>query len=427
VARHPFRATDLQGIAQLATQATAGVARIVEGVSQSVWDTVGWKSGISDLVFKAIYGANALTGRGVQALLRRLVPLLQRLDAGDSVAPESLQHADHAFAQSFARAAVVAALNGVIGDRLHASGNPLATVMSLRRVSGRGSSVLDFSAGSASRRVLVFVHGLCMNDLQWNTYKNGQVHGGHVQALVSLGYTPVFVRYNTGLHISDNGQLLAAELARLLRLWPVAVEEISILAHSMGGLVVRSAVHWAQKSAGCGADGAAENWPGLLKNIVFLGTPHHGAPLEKAGHWVDRLLGSTPYSRPFAAIGQLRSSGITDLRHGYVAAADRQGHYRFRHNPGLRHPVPLPQGVACYAVAGVLAAQGGTLADPMLGDGLVTLHSALGQHPDARFALQFSRKSQRFFYRTSHMQLLDNPAVTRQLLRWLRAPAAETP
>ena len=423
MARHPFRASDLQGIAQLATQATAGVTRIAEGVSQSVWHTVGSDSGISDLVFKAIYGANAVTGRAVQALLRRLVPLLQRLDAGAPDAPESLRLADQAFERSYAREAVLAALNGVVGDRLHASGNPLATAMTLRRSNGRASSVLDFSVKSVSPRVLVFVHGLCMNDLQWNTYKDGQVHGGHVQALANLGYTPVFVRYNSGLHISENGQLLAGQMAQLVRRWPVAVEEISILAHSMGGLVVRSAVHWAQQ----GAVGGANSWPGLLKSIVFLGTPHHGAPLEQAGHWVDRLLGSTPYSRPFAAIGQLRSSGITDLRHGYVVAADWQGHDRFRRSPGLRQLVPLPQGVACYAVAGVLATQRSGLAQRLLGDGLVTLPSALGQHADARYALQFAKKSQRIFYRTSHMQLLDSPAVTRQLVGWLQVGIPATP
>jgi pimeloyl-ACP methyl ester carboxylesterase len=413
----------LPGIAQLATQATQGIARIAEGVSQSVWGTVGWKSGISSLVFRTIYGANALTGRAVQALLRRVVPLMQSLDGAGEKALGAIPSTDHASEQLFAREAVLAALNGVLGDRLQASGNPLATPMTLRRINGLASVELDGSAVSVSPKVLVFVHGLCMNDLQWNNYKDGRVLGGHAQALSGLGYTPVYLRYNTGLHISENGQMLAGQMAQLVRRWPVKVEEISIVAHSMGGLVARSAVNCARQ----GAADVVGNWPALLKHLVFLGTPHHGAPLEKAGHWVDRLLGSTPYSRPFAAIGQLRSSGITDLRHGCVAAADWQGRERFGPKPGLRQPVPLPEGVACHAVAGVLASQRSALADRLLGDGLVTLPSALGQHADAHLALQFAKKSQRVFYGTSHMQLLDSPAVTRQLVQWLQAGTSATP
>eukprot|EP01031_Cornospumella_fuschlensis_P045637 gene45637-55858_t len=260
------------------------------------------------------------------------------------------------------REAVVAALNGVLGDYLVTTTNPLATPMSLR------------VAGPATGRVVVLAHGLCMNDLQWtHTTATGEVRS-HAHALAAVGYTPVYVRYNTGLHTSDNGAALAAELEQLVAHWPVPVTDITVLAHSMGGLVTRSAVQQA------GAANPA--WLQVLKNIVFLGTPHHGAPLERAGNWVDVILGATPYSRPFAKLGQLRSAGITDLRHGHVLDDDSQGRGRFGtaerradtssdapprgawRSQGWgqgfhdhRVPLPLPEGVACFTVGATLAPQ----------------------------------------------------------------------
>ena len=74
----------------------------------------------------------------------------------------------------------------------------------------------------------------------------------------------------------------------------------------MGGLVARSASHQA-------AAGAA--WPRQLRDLVFLGTPHLGAPLERRGRGVD-LLSAPPHARALALLGRTRSAGITDLRHG---------------------------------------------------------------------------------------------------------------
>ena len=401
-----FRPSDLQGLAQMATQAVSGVARIAEGVTQSVWGTLGVPGGARDgqtrgltgQVFQAIEGVNQLAGKGAQAVLGKLLPLLQTVEAE----PE----------QSFAREAVLAALNGVMGDRLQDGNNPLATQMGLYRVQGQSSARLDVKSvgAGATGKILVLVHGLCMNELQWTPA--GET--AHADTLAKqLGYTPVYVRYNTGLHTSQNGQALSRLLEQLVSQWPVPVEEITLLTHSMGGLVARSAVHCAQPK-----------WRAVLKNIIFLGTPHQGAPLEKAGNWVDTILGSTPYSRPFARLGQLRSAGITDLRYGHVVDADWLGHDRFRSKPDSRHFVPLPEGVACYTVAATLAPKRGPVSDRLLGDGLVPLPSALGQHEDDSRALKFARGSQFVAYRTNHMQLLYHRDVTAQLLQWLQPPVA---
>jgi hypothetical protein len=179
----------------------------------------------------------------------------------------------------------------------------------------------------------------------------------------------------------------------------------------MGGLLIRSAYHYAKQDD--------LSWPDHLKNIVFLGTPHHGAPLERAGNWVNTVLGGMTYTRPFTRLGQLRSAGITDLRYGHVLDEDWHGHNRFHRKPDNRQPVPLPEGVACYTVAATKAARRSALANRLIGDGLVPLHSALGHHDDAQRTLQFPEASQWIAYRMNHMDLLTNSEVTRQMVRWL--------
>jgi hypothetical protein len=406
--RH-LRATDIRGMAQLATQATAGVARIAEGVHQSVWSSMGVPGGkaagqtrgLTGLVYKAVHGVTQLTGKGIDALFAGLQPALEAIDEEPPGTPE--------------REALLAALNGVMGDRLLASHNPLATPMTLRyqgaALNWRGLP----QRPAASGKVLLLIHGLCMNDLQWQARHQGRAVN-HASLLQSeLGYTPVYLRYNSGLHTSQNGRELARQLEQLALHWPTPIEELAVLAHSMGGLLTRSACHYAKEEG--------MRWPAHLRNIVFLGTPHHGAPLERAGNWVDVLLGSTPYSRPFARLAQLRSAGITDLRHGHLLDVDWQGHDRFRRRPDRRQPVPLPEGVACYALGATLAGKRSLLAERLTGDGLVPLRSALGQHDDAARTLGFAKTSQSVCYRTNHMELLSSPQVALQLLQWLGGKA----
>ena len=409
-----LRASDLRALAQLATDTTVAVTTMAEGVHQSIWRTLGAPSGatsaqtrgLTGLIYKSVTGVTQLVGRGVATALTRLEPLLQRLEGQAE--------------ESFERAAIVAALNGVMGDRLQRTANPLALSMTLRSqelgtLVSKGLEVnlpLGEQIPNATPKLLLVIHGLCMNDLQWNTQQQGKNINHAITLASALGYTPVYVRYNSGLHVSENGHDLARQLEALVTRWPTALAQITVLAHSMGGLLARSALHVASQSG--------LQWPQHLKNIVFLGTPHHGAPLERAGNWVDVILGSTPYSRPFAKLGQLRSAGVTDLRYGHVLDVDWMGHDRFRRKPDSRTPVPLPDNVACFTVAATLAGKRSHPADRLLGDGLVPLHSALGQHDEEPRQLHFAPVHQLISYRTGHLQLLSNPAITQQLLQWLK-------
>lgn len=406
-AKH-LRASDARAVVKLATQAVHGITRVTEGVHQSVWARLGVNNtsqpertrGITAWVYQAIHGLTFAVGRGLDAALARLQPRLERLEGSAPGSPE--------------REAVVAALNGVMGDHLASTDNPLATPMHLR---WQGVPLWDehhavtINAQQASPKVLLLIHGLCMNDLQWTTQHEGQVVNHGETLAKAMGCTLLTLRYNTGLHISSNGHSLAALLAQLQADWPVPLREIHVLAHSMGGLVVRSSVHAATQTS--------MRWLKQLQTLIFLGTPHHGAPLEWAGNRVDVILASTPHTAPFAHLAKLRSSGITDLRYGLLLDEDWAGRDRFRRSPDHRTALPLPEGVACYAVAGTVAGNRGLLAERLVGDGLVPLHSALGFHEDPARCLHFAKTATFTAYRTNHMALLSSPEVGAQLLKWL--------
>lgn len=394
----PILPSDLLGFSRLAIDATAGLSTLVEALHDNiarapgVFDTPsqGPTSGITGLVYQSIRTVTGLVGVGMDAILPEIVPLL----AERSSAPE--------------RDAMVAALNGVMGDYLAATNNPLAISMRLRR-KGRPLTLempaLTAAIPNARGKLVVLVHGLCMNDRQWT--RKGHNHGTSLAR--DLGYRAVHLHYNSGLHISTNGLAFADLLEVLLDQWPVPLDDFVIIAHSMGGLVSRSAHHYATVTG--------HRWPRHLHKIVFLGTPHHGTPVERLGNAVTRGLHLSPYTDAFARLGEIRSSGITDLRYGNLLDEDWYGRDRFEHSRDLRRPVPLPEGVQCYAIAATGERTGAL--DGLLGDGIVPVDSALGHHQDPGMNLSFGESRQWVGYGMNHFDLLNRPAVYEQVRRWL--------
>lgn len=399
--RLPIQPADLPGSVRLATEATVGLTDLVEALHERIArlpglparEPAGRTRGITGLVYRTIRGVTRSVGGSVETLLGALVPALGAVESTTE------------------REAVLAALNGVLGDHLAATANPLATTLALRR---HGRALPADPAGLAAALpdagpdLLVLVHGLCMSDLQWQ--RNGHDHGAALAR--DLGFTPVYLHYNSGLHVSTNGHAFARALEALVAAWPQPLRRITIVGHSMGGLLARSATH--------SALAAGLQWPKRLRDMVFLGTPHHGAPLERAGHGVDLVLGATPYAAPFARLGRLRSAGITDLRHGNLLDEDWAGRDRFARAADARRPVPLPAGVHCRAIAARLRGPAQRL---LRGDGLVTLDSALGRHRDPARCLDFAPADQWVADGINHLDLLDHPPVYARLREWLAATA----
>lgn len=297
---------------------------------------------------------------------------------------------------------LISALNGVCGDYLERRKNKFTLPMHFKH-HGKPLEMdplkMEQVYPAAKGKILLFIHGLCMDDVQWE--RDGHDHGAIL--CNELDYSRVYLQYNTGRHISTNGQNLSEILDELVQNWPVAVDEINIVAHSMGGLVSRSAFHYATK------DG--RRWTQLLKRIFFLGSPHHGAPLERAGNQIDLFLKSLPVIKPIADIAKIRSSGITDLRYGNLLDEDWVGKDRFEKDIDDRLPVPLPNTVDCFAIAGTMGDEQRDLKDRFLGDGLVYVESALGIHEDPAKNLKFQDDRKFTIYECNHMELLNHSEV----------------
>ena len=369
--------TDLRGYGRLAADAGVGITNLVESLHHAiarVADPTGVSRSVSRIVYFAIRGGARLAGRGIEAALASLAPMIP--EGAPTVRQEALR----------------AAINGVYGDHLVSTGNPLAVPMRLRR-DGRPLTLtrekLAAAIPDAGSRVLVLVHGLCTNDLRWR--RGGHDHGTALAR--DLGYTPIYLHYNSGRNVADNGAEFAGQLETLAAQWPVVLDELTIVGHSMGGLVARSAVQAARDEQLA--------WPRRLRRLVFLGTPHHGALLEQLGSWVEAALHASRYSAPFARLGAARSAGITDLRHG--------------------SDVALPAGIDCFAIAATLGVRARPVQDQLLGDGLVPLDSALGRHPNAAKALAFPPERQWIARKTTHLDLMGRAQVYARLREWLAA------
>lgn len=396
------RSGHLRGLGRLAAEATLGVTELVEAVHQTIsvgpgplgTPPAGSTTGLTGVVYGNVRGVTRVVGSGVDASLASLAPVLGELKPSPR------------------RDAILAALNGVLGDYLEESGNPLAIPMHLRR-SGQalepGLQALPASFSPNTGKLVLLVHGLCVNDDLWR--REGHDHGVALER--DLGLAPVYLRYNSGRHVSTNGRELSRLLETFLSSGPVPAPELTIVAHSMGGLLTRSALHYAAE--------AGHSWLRSLRSVVFLGTPHHGSPLERGGNLVQAALGVSPYSLPFARLGKIRSAGITDLRHGNLLDDDWEGDDRFAHRGDTRHPLPLPPGVAFFAVAATTTKESAKPGSRLAGDGLVPVESALGHHRDPERTLLFPPSQMWIARGMNHFDLLGRPEVYSRIRAWLES------
>jgi pimeloyl-ACP methyl ester carboxylesterase len=314
-----------------------------------------------DAIAKAVYACVRGAGRGVGLAAAEVGALVPRTERAASPRTK--------LAQSI--------LNAAIGDKLAAHDDPLAIRMSAR---------ID---GDRTPAVAVFLHGLAENDDSW-----GHRFGRGLRA--DFGLTPVYVRYNTGRHISDNGRDLERLLTDLVNEWPTEVERIVLVGHSMGGLVVRSACHYGTSS-----------WTSRVTDVFYLGSPHAGAALERLASKLGWALGQLNETRPYADLVNIRSAGVKDLRYGYIVEEDWDGCDADSCLQNHRHELELLPSAEHYAISAAVSGPSARV----VGDLLVDRRSARGA---------LSVDHHRHLPGLHHFDLLNHPRVYEAMRSWLQ-------
>jgi pimeloyl-ACP methyl ester carboxylesterase len=288
---------------------------------------------------------------------------------------------------------VRSAVNGLIGDSLAVERPRLAITMAVR-ADGRDVPLtpqgLATAFPGATGRVAVLHHGLCENESYWELGRE-RTGSTYAETLTALGWTPVLLRANTGLTVRENGVALAGLMERLLGAWPVPVDRVALVGHSMGGLIVRA--------AGAVASDHPEPWADLVSDVITLGTPHLGAPIARGiGHGA-RGLARLPETAAFGRILDRRSVGVHDLV------------------DGLDEDVPLLPNAHYRLVAATLTERERHPVGHLVGDLLVRPPSAYGRDRGGREL--FPGADILHLGRTDHFGLLNHPDVHDALREWL--------
>jgi pimeloyl-ACP methyl ester carboxylesterase len=309
----------------------------------------------------------------------------------------------------------VGALNGAFGDTLERLRNPLAVGMTVRRGARDvelTSQELRRAFPDATHRLAVFVHGLCQNDEAWRMGTARHVPYG-VRMQLELGYTPLYVRYNTGRHVSENGRELAQLLDRVIAAWPTKVDEIALIGHSMGGLVARSACHY----------GPDCEWCANVRHVFTLGSPHLGAPLEQLAHATSAGFALLPETRGFAKALNIRSAGIKDLRYGYLVDECWLGQDCDAFLRNTSHEIPFLPTANHYFICATLSPDPDSLIARIVGDMLV-LRASAWDHGRRGERMRFPIDHYHHLGGATHFDLLNHPAIYQQMRRWLSGPKA---
>lgn len=304
-------------------------------------------------------------------------------------------------------------LNGVVGDYLDTTENGLSIQMMFIK-NGKGlalnhDELLNYDT-HLSNRICILIHGLTSDETTWN-YADGQENYGDLLQK-NFGYTPFFLRYNTGKHISENGKTFSKLIETLIHNYPLDVEEIVVIGHSMGGLVLRSACYYAESDQLL--------WHKRLSKIIFLGTPHLGAPLEKFGNVLSYLLKKIPvsYSKISGDIINVRSAGIKDLRFGYLTDEDWKNKNPDELLKNNKVRVPLLDHVKYYIITGSIHKNPVHPVNEWFGDALVLKKSATGKGRNKHY-IPFDLNNHSSFEGLTHNKLTHHHGVFEQINQWV--------
>ncbi len=380
-----MRPEEIIAAGDLAGEAVAGVTDRLQETHQAIarraFDAVGPAArpvavvhdGIATLVYRSVstltrFGVR-FGGRAIGAAAPRDRPALETAPAGRRA---------------------LAALNGVAGDLLHERQSPLELRLTLRRdgaVVGTTAGQLATAFRDATPRLALFVHGLGQTEDAWRTHGEGvPLYGSALHG--QLGVTPLYVRYNTGRPVSENGAELAQLISEVVAGWPVTVRELTLVGHAAGALVCRSACD----------SGAEQPWISVLGHVIALGAPHRGTSIEKAARAAGSALGRLPETTAARRALERRSAGLKDSGRGDEASYLPHVNYRF--------------------VSASITRDTGHPFASGLGDLLVSRDSAWA-HPGGNEPVRFSVDSYREIGGISHFELTRHPVVLAQIVAWL--------
>ena len=405
-----MQGTEIAATGDLAAEGFGGLISRVEELHAAIAGRAFGNAGPAGTPARAAHDA---ISTGVYAVVRTAGAFASRA-AGKLLAARAPEDAP-AFADSARGGLLVGTLNGFLGDRLAEREHGLSVGMTVR-AKGRQVTLdgegLAAAYQAASPRIAVFLHGLCETENAWRLgtlREDGSRRPTYGERLQSdLGLTPVLIRYNTGRRISDNDLDLDEVLETLVEGWPVEVESIALIGHSMGALVARSACH-------TGAAGGRQ-WTRHVTHTISLGAPHLGAPLEQTVNMASRVLRRIPEGRPVSSFLDLRSNGIRDLRHGALVEDD----WRDRELDDVYDrctDVPLLDGARHCAISATLHRDPKHLSSRLLGDLLVRHESATGAGRTRRIA--FEPGYTRHVGGINHFRLLNDPVVYEQIRDWM--------
>jgi pimeloyl-ACP methyl ester carboxylesterase len=392
----------------------------LEPVTTAATAVTGIETAISGTVFKSIRGINTITR----------LSLNTAADLAEAGAGESLDDEDRAVTTPMQSSAAgtpgwavdyaQSSINGLWGDYLVARNNRLALDMTLRHNGQKLAATAEAFASAfprATPKICIFVHSLAATEWLWSLSSEhyygdpGVTFGSRLAD--DLGFTPIYMRYNTGLHISANGRKLAALISEILALYPVPIEEIMLVGHSMGGLVARSAAHYGQQHD--------EPWIERLRHVACIGAPNLGAPLEKTVNLLSGVLRNVEAAgaQVPARILDSRSAGVKDLRYGYTVDEEWAGKDPDAVFADARRNIPLVDGVGYYFVAATISRDLQHPLGQLLGDLLVRLPSATGEAPETARRIDFARG--KVFPGMNHIHIANHPDIY-EALRELVAP-----
>lgn len=315
----------------------------------------------------------------------------------------------------------ISILNGMFGDYLHRRKNGLAIEMAFMQ-HGRP---LALDAASLRRahpvptaKICILIHGLCCSEANWTLGAVPQgpgdtSYGSLLQA--ELGYTPFYLRYNTGLPIADNGKGFAALLNDLALAYPVPIDEIVLIGHSMGGLVIRSACEY--------GTGHKNLWVKKVRQVFYLGTPHEGTDLEKIAHIATATLKAVPnpIAKVIGNILNLRSRGVKDMRHGLPLTIEEDEVVIPALSQVTRKAIPWLAHARHYLIAGTLTEDPQHVVTLLLGDILVKPPRAHGQAQSKESSASLPSENIKIFPKLHHMRLAHDPAVYQQIKQWCQS------